>query len=86
MKIPSMAPKPETIVYSNGRIVDGRRHIPNGHLITQGAAIVAVGSEDPKGGASSGSVPRLQPSGRRRSSAGIEGGSGHTGARGQAIV
>ena len=38
-----MTKKPETVVYSNGRIVDGQRHIPNGHLVTEGAAIVAVG-------------------------------------------
>ena len=42
-----MAPKPETTVYSNGRIVDGHRHIPNGHLITEGATIVAVGAGEP---------------------------------------
>ena len=34
-----MAQKPETIVYSNGRIVDGRRHIPNGYLITEGRSM-----------------------------------------------
>src|SRR6516162_9900757 len=57
-------PKPETVVYSNGRIVDGRRHILNGHLITQGATIIAVGSGDPKRGASSGSVRHVDLAGR----------------------
>jgi imidazolonepropionase-like amidohydrolase len=59
-----MAPKPQTTVYSNGRIVDGRRHIPNGHLITAGAAIVAVGAGEPKRGASSGSVRHVDLAGR----------------------
>ena len=51
-----MPPTPEATIYSNGRIVDGERHIPNGYLITEGAAIVAVGASDPKRSASSGSV------------------------------
>jgi len=59
-----MEPKPDTVVYSNGRIVDGRRHIPNGHLITQGATIVAVGSGDPKRSASSDGVRRIDLAGR----------------------
>jgi len=59
-----VAQKPEVIVYSNGRIVDGRRHIPNGYLITEGAAIVAVGAGDPKRGASSGGVRHVDLAGR----------------------
>ena len=59
-----MAQKPEVIVYSNGRIVDGRRNIPNGYLITEGAAIVAVGAGDPKRGASSGGIRHVDLAGR----------------------
>lgn len=59
-----MTPMPVTTVYSNGRIVDGRRHIANGHLITEGAAIVAVGSGEPRRGASSGSVRHVDLAGR----------------------
>ena len=59
-----MTKKPETVVYSNGRIVDGQRHIPNGHLVTEGAAIVAVGSGDPKRSMSSGGVRHVDLAGR----------------------
>src|SRR5262245_31725498 len=58
-----MAPTPETTIYFNGRIVDGERLIPNGHLITEGAFIVAVGAGDPKRSAS-GSVRRVDLGGR----------------------
>src|SRR5260370_8649748 len=59
-----MEAKPDTVVYSNGRIVDGRRHILNGHLITQGAAIIAVGSGEPKRAVSPGSVRHVDLAGR----------------------
>ena len=59
-----MPPTPEATIYSNGRIVDGERHIPNGYLITEGAAIVAVGAGDPKRSASSGSVRQVNLAGR----------------------
>ncbi|MBX9826792.1 MAG: amidohydrolase family protein [Xanthobacteraceae bacterium] len=59
-----MSPKPETTIYSNGRIVDGRRHIPNGYLITEGSAIVAVGAGDPKRGGSSAGVRHVDLAGR----------------------
>jgi imidazolonepropionase-like amidohydrolase len=59
-----MAPTPEATIYSNGRIVDGTRHIPNGYLITEGAAIVAVGAGEPERGASSGSVRHVDLAGR----------------------
>jgi imidazolonepropionase-like amidohydrolase len=58
-----MTTTPEATIYFNGRIVDGERHIPNGHLITEGAAIVAVGAGDPKRSAS-GSVRRVDLAGR----------------------
>jgi len=59
-----MATNPETTIYSNGRIVDGQRHIPNGHLITAGATIVAIGSGEPRRGASSGSARHVDLAGR----------------------
>jgi imidazolonepropionase-like amidohydrolase len=59
-----MTGKPETTVYSNGRIVDGRRNIRNGHLITADATIVAVGAGEPKRGPSSGSVRHVDLAGR----------------------
>ena len=59
-----MASTPETVLYSNGRIVDGRRHIPNGYLITEGAVIVAVGAGEPKRGSSSGGVRHVDLAGR----------------------
>ncbi len=59
-----MPPQPETIIYFNGRIVDGKRHIPDGHLITEGGAIVAIGAGDPKRGASSGGVRHVDLAGR----------------------
>lgn len=59
-----MASKPGTTVYSNGRVVDGRRHISKGYLITQGAAIVAVGSGDPKRGSACGGVRHVDLAGR----------------------
>src|SRR4051812_27530245 len=59
-----MSSKPETILYSNGRIVDGQRHIPNGYLITEGTVIAAVGSGDPKRGVSTGGVRHVDLAGR----------------------
>src|SRR5260221_6510154 len=59
-----MEAKPDTVVYSNGRIVDGRRYILNGHLIPQGAAIIAVGSGEPRRSVSCGSVRQVDLAGR----------------------
>lgn len=59
-----MAPTPETTVYFNGRILDGHRHIPNGYLVTEGGAIVAIGAGDPKRGASSSSIRHVDLAGR----------------------
>ena len=58
-----MAPTPERTIYFNGRIVDGHRHIPNGHLITEGATIVAIGAGEPAGGASA-SIRNVDLAGR----------------------
>jgi imidazolonepropionase-like amidohydrolase len=55
---------PDRTVYLNGRIVDGHRHIANGYVVTEGAAIVSVGAGEPKGGTSSGSVQRVDLAGR----------------------
>lgn len=59
-----MAAIPGRTIYLNGRIVDGHRHIANGHLVTEGAAIVAVGSGEPKRGTSLGSVRLVDLAGR----------------------
>jgi imidazolonepropionase-like amidohydrolase len=59
-----MAAIPGRTIYLNGRIVDGHRHIANGHLVTEGAAIVAVGSSEPKRGTSLGSVRLVDLAGR----------------------
>jgi len=55
---------PQRTVYLNGRVVDGHRHIANGYVVTKGTAIVAVGSGEPKRGASSGDVRRVDLAGR----------------------
>jgi imidazolonepropionase-like amidohydrolase len=54
-----MATAPEKTVYFNGRVIDGHRNIPNGYLVTEGAAIVAVGSGEPKRGTSSSSIRHI---------------------------
>lgn len=59
-----MATAPERTVYHNGRIVDGSRHIANGYLVTEGAAIVAVGAGDPGRGAASASCHQVDLAGR----------------------
>lgn len=59
-----MAKAPEKTVYFNGRIVDGHRNIPNGYLVTEGSAIVAVGGGEPKRGSSSGSARQIDLAGR----------------------
>jgi imidazolonepropionase-like amidohydrolase len=42
-----MAPAPQTTVYANGHILDGRRDIANGFLVTEGTRIVSIGSGEP---------------------------------------
>ena len=42
-----MVEGPQITVYANGHILDGRRDIPNGFLVTEGARIVAVGAGEP---------------------------------------
>ncbi|MGN6462105.1 MAG: amidohydrolase family protein [Pseudolabrys sp.] len=56
--------EPAVTVYSNGRILDGLRDIPNGHLVTQGASIIAVGADEPKRGLSAGGVRHVDLGGR----------------------
>jgi len=59
-----MAIVAEKTVYLNGRIIDGQRNIPSGHLVTEGATIVAVGAGEPKRGMSSAAVRQVDLAGR----------------------
>jgi imidazolonepropionase-like amidohydrolase len=51
-------------VYFNGRILDGHRDIRNGYVVTEAATIVAVGSGDPKRGASTAGIRQVDLAGR----------------------
>jgi imidazolonepropionase-like amidohydrolase len=59
-----MRPTTAATVFSNGRIVDGRRHIENGYLIMEAATIVAVGSGESKRGSSAATVRHVDLAGR----------------------
>ncbi|MDH7799232.1 MULTISPECIES: amidohydrolase family protein [unclassified Beijerinckia] len=51
-------------VYSNGRILDGLRDIPNGYLVTKDESIVAVGVGEPKQRLPEGNVRQVDLAGR----------------------